>query len=388
MSAEGRAANPDRSVVNWEILARLPHAVVRRHSRFVVADLGTPHRVISTSVCNGGQTEHVRHLVNHQSCEGSGHDQRFAFITGHGDHAYHDVVCAELDLAADATAVMGTAAAMNYVAVVARQHSDIEVLAVVTGGVQTNATCAGDPATWHEGEGGFAKLPVGTINTMLLINAPLTVGALARTVLTMSEAKSAALQRLAVPSCYSADLATGTGTDQYCVASPIEGRKPLSSASPHMKLGEIVGLAVRDATIEALRWQNGLEPSYTRGLFHALGRYGISESSVFAGLAERLEASDLELLKRNSKSAFYEPLVGAAAHALGAVLDRVRHGTLPDSCARDAIVQQAAILAANLAAKPDCWPLYRSRLHAIQGPPSELVIAAIALGWSEKWRPT
>jgi hypothetical protein len=155
-----------------------------------------------------------------------------------------------------------------------------------------------------------------------------------------------------------------------------------------MKLGEIVGLAVRDATIEALRWQNGLEPSYTRGLFHALGRYGISESSVFAGLAERLEASDLELLKRNSKSAFYEPLVGAAAHALGAVLDRVRHGTLPDSCARDAIVQQAAILAANLAAKPDCWPLYRSRLHAIQGPPSELVIAAIALGWSEKWRPT
>ena len=41
----------------------------------------------------------------------------------------------------------------------------------------------------------------------------------------MTEGKSAALQRLAVPSCYSPDLATGTGTDQYCVAAPVDGRR-------------------------------------------------------------------------------------------------------------------------------------------------------------------
>ena len=90
----------------------------------------------------------------------------------------------------------------------------------------------------------------------------------------MTEAKSAALQRLAVPSCYSPDLATGTGTDQFCVAAPIEGGVPLTSASPHMKVGELIGLCVRRATLEALRWQNGLEPSFTRGVFHALGRHG------------------------------------------------------------------------------------------------------------------
>ena len=59
----------------------------------------------------------------------------------------------------------------------------------------------------------------------------------------------------------------------------------------------------------------------------------------------------------------YEPLVGAAAHALAAVLDRVRHGAIPASVQWDASVQQAAILAANVAGKPDSWPAYRAALH-------------------------
>jgi adenosylcobinamide amidohydrolase len=372
--------------MNWQTIAHLPHAAIRRDGRFIVADLTTAHRTISTSPRNGGQADHVRCLVNHQCCESSGHDKRFAFITEYGEDAYHAAVCAEIGVSPDTTAMMQTAANMNYAASVAKRHGDVEVTAVVTAGVQTNATCAGDPADWHETPDGFVKLPVGTINTILLVNMPVTAAALARAVGVMTEAKSAALQRLAVPSRYSADLATGTGTDQYCVAAPCEGGKPLTSASPHMKFGELIGVAVRDATLEALRWQNGLEPSYTRGLFHALGRHGLAEQMMFERLAVLLDASDFALLKRNSKSVFYEPLVGAAAHAIAAVLDRTRHGMLPDSCARDAIVQQAAMLAAGLAAKPDRWPDYRRRLHELQDEPTGLVIAAIALGWSEKWR--
>src|SRR5262249_20351817 len=156
----------------------------------------------------------------------------------------HDVVCGEIGLPAEQTAIMGTAAAMNYAAIAVERHADLEAMAVVTAGVQTNATCAGDPATYHEGEDGFVKLPAGTINTMVIVNSTGTLGALARLVTTMTEGKTAALLRLAVPSCYSPDLATGTGTDQYCVAAPLEGRKPLTSASPHVKFGEIVGVAV------------------------------------------------------------------------------------------------------------------------------------------------
>jgi adenosylcobinamide amidohydrolase len=372
--------------VHWDILTRLPQAVVRRRGRFIVAELLAPHRVLSTSARNGGQSEQVDHLVNHQSCEGSGHGERFDAIAAHGEAAYHDAACAEIGLAGERAVLMGTAANMNYAAVVAARHEDVEVTAVVTAGVQTNATCAGEKANWHETETGVLKLPAGTINTMLLINVPLTAPALARTVVTMTEAKCTALQRLAVPSCTSDELATGTGTDQFAVAAPLEGRKPLTSASPHTKFGELVGVAVRDATLQALRWQNGLEPSYTRGLFQALGRFGLNEEMVFNGLVGLVTADDLDLLRRNSRSAFYEPLVGAAAYALAAVLDRSRHGALPESCVRDALVQQAAMLAANLAAKPERWPHYRGHLHEVAGEPRQLIIAALALGWSEKWR--
>ncbi len=373
----------------WETLLDRPQALVRRRGRFLVMDLREAHRIISTSVRNGGQVEHLRHLVNHQSCEGTGHLERYRAITERGQEAYHDALCAELDLPAQDTAVMGTAANMNYAVVIIEQDGPVEVIAVVTAGVQTNAACAGDPASWREGPNGMERVSEtpGTINTMLHLNTPLTRGTLARSVVTMTEGKSAALQRLAVPSCYSADLATGTGTDQYCLAAPLAGEHALTSASPHVKLGELIGLAVRKATMEAIRWQNGLEPSYTRGLFHALGRYGLREATFFDEIAGGLEPADLELLRKNVKSVLYEPLVGAAAHALAAVLDRVRHGTLPQSAARDAIVQQAATLASGLAARPDRWSEFRAAQQgSATDEPKPLVLAALALGWREKWR--
>jgi adenosylcobinamide amidohydrolase len=375
--------------VQWEPLVTGPALVLRRSGRFIVAAFEAPHHVLSTSVKNGGATGHLRFLVNHQSCEGSGHEAR-AFALHGSQEAYHDAVCAEIEVPPDETALMGTAASMHYAAVVTEEDAGIRVLAVVTAGVQTNATAPGDPAHWRETTDGLARVPgaAGTINTLLVVNVPVTPGVLARLAMNITEAKSAALQRLAVPSSASEELATGTGTDQYCVAAPAGGRPALTSASPHMKFGEIVGLAVRTATVEALRWQNGLEPSYTRGIFHALGRYGLREQTIFDDLAGLVSAADLELLRRNSKSVFYEPLVGAAAHALAAVLDRARHGTVPASVMRDAIVQQAATMAASLAAQPDRWPEFRLRLHAEgTSDPRRLALHAIAIGWSEKWVP-
>ena len=375
--------------MDWEPIASSPTAHVRRRGRFLVVDIVGPHRVFSTSPRNGGQADHVRYLVNHQSCEGGGHHERSPVIVDQGQEAYHDIVCAEVELPSDATVTMGTAANMNYAACVVERDVEVEVTAVVTAGVRTNAVCAGDPATWRETRDGIVKAPAvaGTINTLLLINTPVQVGALMRVAVTMTEAKSAALQQLAVPSCYSSDLATGTGTDQFALAAPMSGEAPLTSASPHTKFGEIVGRAVRQATVEALRWQNGLEASFTRSLFHALGRYGVKEATIVADLSEYLSARDLELLGRNSQAVFFEPLVGAAAHALGAVLDRARHGTIPASAMREAMVQQAATLAVSLAAQPDRWVEFRAKLHARPSlEPKALVLAAVALGWSEKWR--
>ncbi len=374
--------------MSWDVLHSGDAATARRKGRYLVVDLLAPHLVISSSVKNGGQTTTIRHIVNHQSCEGSGHDARFQIITAHGQEAYHDLVCQEVGVSDSSTVVMGTAANMNYAALASEDDAGVIVTAIVTAGVQTNAVCAGDPASWRETRDGVTKIPAiaGTVNTILLVNTPVVVSALMRLVVTMTEGKSAALQRLAVPSCYSPDMATGTGTDQFCIAAPLEGGHPLTSASPHMKLGELAGVTVRRATVEALRWQNGLEASYTRSVFHALARYGVKESSIVDDLAPMLSAGDLDLLRRNSKSAFYEPMVGAAAHALGTVFDRIRHQMLPESVVRDAVIQHAATLAVGLAAKPDRWSDFRRRLHASGvHEPKPLVLHAIALGWSEKW---
>jgi adenosylcobinamide amidohydrolase len=362
--------------------------LITRAGRFLIAELRLPHRVLSTSVRNGGQQDRIRYLVNHQSCEPAKHQERHDYMVGMGLAAYHDVVSNELGLDPASVALMGTAANMNNVAVVQRSAGDLSVTAAVTGGVESNATCSGDPAGWQESSKGWEKRPeyTGTINTILLIGHSVTDGALARAIITMAEAKSAALNRLAVRSRQSQDMATGTGTDQFCVAAPVTEEKPLTSTSTHVLLGELIGSAVRDATLEALRWQNGLEPSYTRSLFYALRCYGIGEETFWEQIGPLLPDRALELLKANSRAVFGDPLIAASAYALAATLDRGRYGTLPSNALRGTISAQAATLAVHLSVRPDLWPVFHAELAASEPPsPAHLILNAICLGWKAKW---
>jgi adenosylcobinamide amidohydrolase len=144
-----------KDVMHWEILLDQPGFVLKRRGRFLVAELKAAHRLLSTSARNGGQTEYVRVLLNHQSCEGAAHRARHDVITAGGPESYHDRVCAEADVPPDRTAAMGTAANMNYAALSTERDATLTVTAVVTAGVEGNATCAGDPATWRETEAGF-----------------------------------------------------------------------------------------------------------------------------------------------------------------------------------------------------------------------------------------
>ena len=114
---------------------------------------------------------------------------------------------------------------MRYAAIKEARFRELTVVAVCTGGVESNAGRAGDPATVYEWNGAYEKVSGeelvlhGTINTLLFINQELTPGAMVRAVMTATEAKTAALQELAVSSRYSDGLATGTGTDQIGVAA-------------------------------------------------------------------------------------------------------------------------------------------------------------------------
>ena len=351
-----------------ETLHRSDRFVARRAGRFLLVELLVPHRVLSTSPECGGEREDVAFLANHQSCEATGDVERHRRIVELGQAGYHRAVCAEMGVAPERTAVMGTAANMAYAVHRPAGFEELRVDAFVTAGVAGNAARAGDPAHWLEGaDGRWRRIEAadaedgagsdaaprdGTINTILLLSCPLTPAAQARAVMTMTEAKSAALAELAAPSRQSPRIATGTGTDQFCLAAPLEPRREARTATgPHARLGELIGRAVLEGVKEALRWQNGLEPSLTRGLFHALGRFGLTEERALARLAELLPAEHYALLDKNRKAAFYEPGVAAAAYGVAAVLDRTASGTLPPGAAGEALRQQAACLACALAAR-------------------------------------
>src|SRR6266487_2672411 len=239
-----------------------PAFSVYRQGRFIIVELQADHRVTTTSACIGGVSLTVKYLVNHQSCEAKDHAERYSKISGLGLDGYHRIVCKELALDPLETAVMGTAANMIYAAHETGSHGGIQVDAIITAGVEGNACCAGDSARYDETPAGWNKLAdvAGTINTVVLVNQPLRPEAQVRALLTVTEAKTAALMELGVSSRYSQDLATGTGTDQICLATLVdEARYAYASASPHTKLGELLGGTVRAATLNALRWQNGLE---------------------------------------------------------------------------------------------------------------------------------
>lgn len=359
-----------------------------RQGRFVVAELKGPHRVMSTSSRVGGMRSDIRYLVNHQSCEGAGHSMRGSFIMRLGLDGYHDSVCAELELNSAATAVMGTAANMVYAAHEQATFEDVQVDAVVTAGVEGNATCAGDPAQWVETPSGWNKLAevAGTINTMIVINQPLKPEAQIRALLTATEGKSAALMELGVSSRYSKDLATGTGTDQICIAAPMDdNRYSYGATNPHSKLGELLGRATRTATRNALRWQNGLEPSVTRSLTHALRRFGFSEAAFIDAMRHRLDPSFMELLEKNRNAVLFEPQVAAAAFAFASVLDRIRFGVLPPSIGREVLRHQAATIAASLSTQIERWSHFFRKVQVDDNQPLNAVYDAIGLGWMAKW---
>lgn len=151
---------------------------------------------------------------------------------------------------------MATAADLDNYAAVTKAYGPLTVTVLATAGARSNALRMGvDMGTYIEGEGGDDTH--GTINIMVLTNAQMTDGAMARAIVTVTEAKTAALQDLRVPSTYTpAVQATGTGTDSVTVVSGTNGPRA-TSAGGHSRLGGLIGVATHEAVVEALGKQNG-----------------------------------------------------------------------------------------------------------------------------------
>ena len=268
-------------------LARLTTGdVAYRYDKSIVLAFSGRRKVLSTSLYNGGYHEDFEAVFNRDMTQGSGMPCE-SFAPTYVESM--KIVAKRLGLAPEWTSGMGTAAHMENASVVSRSYKELTVTAIVTGGVETNGGRVGDPASYYK----TAEKKCGTINIMLVIDADLPPGILARALVTCTEAKTAALQELMAPSRYSTGLATGSGTDQTIVVANSESPLFFEDAGKHSKLGELIGLAVMAAVKEALKKQSGLTPAQQHDLLRRLRRFGVTEEALWQRYKEEAGANAL-----------------------------------------------------------------------------------------------
>ena len=372
-----------------------PGLEIRRGEKILLGRLLEPHLVVSTCRVNGGLKDDLLFVVNHQACEPKpcpGWEEKKCLAV-RDPQGYHRLVCEYHHLPPEKTALLGTAANMalagfaREVFPIPGTQEELVVFAVVTAGVETNAGRAGDPARIYEWEGRFEPVPEpeGTINIMVFVNQELAPCALIRAVKMVTEAKTSVLQELSVPSRYSSGLATGTGTDQVALASLRTERPPLRGAGKHVKLGELLARAVRAALKEALARQNKRTPETIRYVPRLLERFGLGEEAFFARLRKHLREPLLAWLHRNRRAVLSDTVLVASVLAYLEVWDQVLWGVIPKENAREAFLLQGAALAVSLAGRPGAFEDFYHHLSSFLEP-EEILLAAISLGFEEKWQ--
>ena len=369
---------------------------IHRKEKIIYVNFLVQHRVISTCSVNGGLRDDLDGIANHQLCEPLGHDRKGLTVISESPFDYLKSVCEKYGLSPEKRALLGTAANMNYAAIESLEYRGLKVVTISTGGVKTNAGRAGDPADIYEEDGKFISVkgevdePRGTINTIIIINKELTHGAMVRSLVTASEAKAAALQELAVNSRYSCGLATGTGTDQVGIASRLTEEIPLTGAGKHTKLGELIGLTVKESVMKTLALQDSLTPQSQRSAKIHLERFGIDKRLMREKICSFLNEEKSKLFEKNFTTINRDSVTVAATAALVHLRDKIDCGILPENCLPEIFSSYGAQLSASISGKFEGIGYYRECLsreymgicnHTF----TNFICKSFALGFDEKW---
>lgn len=140
-----------------------------------------------------------------------------------------------------------TAANLKYAQVAFRKHGETIVLGVISAGTSN----AMNPVIDGNVEYSIINsINPGTINIILATNSYLYEECLVSTIITATEAKTAALIKLKVKSVYSPAQATGTGTDSVLIISG--NKKSVRYSGGHTPFGKMVAEVVYEAVIKSL----------------------------------------------------------------------------------------------------------------------------------------
>ncbi|KGK97804.1 hypothetical protein LI82_08505 [Methanococcoides methylutens] len=298
----------------------------------LVVKLPEGRRTLTTSWLNGGYSEELEvvfnHMIPHRSHGASD-------LEGGSVPEYLRIVAGRLGLEPNKASGMLTTAKMENAVVVSDSFRGLEVTAIITGGVEINGGRAGDPSSYYQEDERFEPVG-GTINIILLIGADLPAYSMARSLMTATEAKSAALQQLMAPSRYSSGIATGTGTDMITVVADTTSKLKLTDSGKHSKLGELIGKCVLEAVTKAVGIQSDIKPITQRDMLVRLDRFGIDEARYWK-VASTLEGENkkpgfIEQLRKISRN----PALVAATVSVLHIIDEISWGLIPENAGRKA----------------------------------------------------
>ncbi len=193
-------------------------------------------KTISSAFYNGGSKQ-VKAVLNVGVPEGyndrSLHLDPLELITSSA---------AKLGYTKDYLAMVTAAKIQNY-SLITKKTGDFSVSVAATAGCK-HGESSGEEMNVQEIGG-------GTINIIVFIDGNPTESCMVATLITATEAKSAALRDFDVRSLYTGDSATGSITDSVTIASPNQG-KTINYGGPASKLGKLVAYCTRKAVAEAL----------------------------------------------------------------------------------------------------------------------------------------
>jgi len=186
----------------------------------------------------------------------------------HNYRGYREMVLRKIGVKEEDIALLSTGADMDNLAIAKEEFDEFYVVAFTTAGAKYNAIRLGDEEsdyiekdfrTYRIVDGKISEgKKVGTVNIILITNANLTDGAMARSIITITEAKTNAFQELDIRSTKHPELqATGTGTDNVIVVKGY-GRG-VQYTGGHTKIGEMMAKVVKRSVREALIKQDKLD---------------------------------------------------------------------------------------------------------------------------------
>lgn len=251
---------------------------IYKYNKSIIIKFTGKRAVLSTGVINGGYTEHLTSIFNNDAKTAPGMGCQLKAPT-YKEHM--EIISKEMGLDPKYTTGMGTAADMENMCMVQEKYENLSVTALVTAGIETNGGRVGDEASYTEVNGKTEKINQGTINIIVSVNANLPPRTLTRALVTITEAKTAAIQELLEGSKYSHGLATGSGTDGTIVYADLDSNIIYNDAGKHSKLGELIGKSVKKAVKNALAKQSDLTPERQKSVFRRFRRYGVTAEKVW-----------------------------------------------------------------------------------------------------------